>query len=422
MNKTLYSIGIVYLGIAALLFADDSDFTIGVWGDFCEGAFTHTFDDNTPNQIKIAQPLFDAEGFHMTLFTITGSNQFPVDWEDMINASAMGHEIASHSVTHGQPMSDAELKTSRDMIREHIPGEMCVSVAYPYCRIPTESEVAKCYVAGRVCDNRIVPQTPPDFYRISSFLAGGGNLSGAEAFNRKAEDAVKAKGWCILLHHGVGNGDHISCNTAIADLEGNIEYLANNRDRIWVESFGNVVRYIKERDATLITVLSSSENECIIQLSDDLPDSVFNFPLSIRRELPQHWEGVEVTQNGLPVEDSIVTTGAKKYMMFKAVPDAGEVAVRNSGVVHSCQKVQKNTVQTGVPFRIKHRVLIINTRMLGSTSGSLTLFTLTGKVITRYRFNEMAKSFSLPVGVADGSVVIASISDGCGLFSKQLIL
>ncbi|NLE02994.1 MAG: polysaccharide deacetylase family protein, partial [Fibrobacter sp.] len=275
----------------------DEPFEVATWGNFCKAAVTHTFDDNTRGQTTVAQPIFDAKGFHMTLFTVTNSMN-PL-WSNLKNAFAKGHEIGSHSVSHPQTMSDAECPTSQKTIQQQVPGEKCVTIAYPNCNIPTpQTELKRCYIAGRICDGQIVNKTPSDFYSIGSIIIGVDGRNTASALNSKVDEAANKNGWCVFLHHGVGNDGHGYANTPTDVLQGNINYLYNNSGKFWTESFGNVVRYIKERDAVSLKVKSSDNNSITISITDNLPDSIFNFPLSIRRPLPDGWTDPVVTQNG----------------------------------------------------------------------------------------------------------------------------
>src|SRR5690554_8232597 len=73
----------------------ESPFEVGTWGNFCDGAISHTFDDNTAGQISSAQPLFDEKGFKMTFFICTG---WGADWDNLKKAFEKGHEIGSHTV------------------------------------------------------------------------------------------------------------------------------------------------------------------------------------------------------------------------------------------------------------------------------------------------------------------------------------
>ena len=395
------------------------EFEVGTWGNFCQGAFTWTFDDNTPNQTNVAQPLFDAKGFHMTLFTVTGSSRFPVSWSDLRSAFAGGHEIASHSVKHTVPMGVSELAPSRQTIRDSVPGEKCASLAYPNCSYITESEVKKYYIAARVCDGKIVDSTPSNFYRISSFLSGGDNLSGVAAFNAKADEAALKHGWCVLCNHGVGKGDHIAYTEA-ADIEGNLDYLDKNRSKIWVESFGNVVRYIKERNAVNITVTSSSDEDITIQMTDNLDDSIFNYPLSVRCGLPDGWQTAAVKQGGSDVEDTIVTVNSRKYILFKAVPDGGDITISSNatGIYHRFCGIQSAAPSVAVKGGT---TVVINPQGLDGTH-TVALFDLKGKKLVRYGINAGMSRIVLPVDKYCHAVFLVKIIGSNSSYSTLIAL
>jgi oligosaccharide reducing-end xylanase len=64
-------------------------------------------------------------------------------------------------------------------------------------------------------------------------------------------------------------------------------YVDANRSKYWVSTFGNVIRYIKERNAVSLTVLAKSLKKIKLEFTDSLENSIFNFPLTIRRPLPK---------------------------------------------------------------------------------------------------------------------------------------
>lgn len=128
----------------------ETPFNVCTWENNCKAAVSHTFDDNTAGQTGAGQEAFDAKGFKMTLFTVTGSMN--PNWTKLNDAFAKGHEIASHSVLHGGTMPDNECPTSQSTIREQVPGEKCITIAYPNCNIPNpQTQLKMCYIAGRVC-------------------------------------------------------------------------------------------------------------------------------------------------------------------------------------------------------------------------------------------------------------------------------
>src|SRR4029077_20604831 len=115
-------------------------YEIGTWEGFRPAAISYTFDDDLPNQCSVAVPMFNAKGFKLTLFTVTGPTWYsPANWTALKSAALAGHEIASHTVTHptlsglttGQQIS--ELKNSQATINANITNQQCVTLAYPNC-------------------------------------------------------------------------------------------------------------------------------------------------------------------------------------------------------------------------------------------------------------------------------------------------
>src|SRR5215831_9321547 len=74
-------------------------YQIGTWQGFRTAAISYPFDDDLPNQYTKAVPMFNAKGFKLTLFTVTGWVPGG-SWAQVKNAASFGHEIASHTLTH----------------------------------------------------------------------------------------------------------------------------------------------------------------------------------------------------------------------------------------------------------------------------------------------------------------------------------
>ncbi|MGO9588066.1 MAG: polysaccharide deacetylase family protein [Limisphaerales bacterium] len=309
-------------------------YEIGTWRGFRPAAISYTFDDGCSNQFAVAIPMFNARGFKLTLFSVVGatSGMFP-GWSKLQAAAAGGHEIASHTLTHpnlGQlpdSQQTTELKDSQAAINANISGQKCVTLAYPYCVEANEALTSQYYIAARTCSGRIVPATPANFMNISSFVCGSqGSVRTTQDFNNKANDAVTVKGWCVFLMHGIDNDGGYS-PVSTASLQGSVDYMSTNQDKFWVETFGNVARYILERNAASVKETSSRGDGITLQVTDDLADSIFNYPITLRRPLPPDWPAAVVSQNHKPVNAQIVDVASKKYVMFDVVPDGGDIII-----------------------------------------------------------------------------------------------
>jgi peptidoglycan/xylan/chitin deacetylase (PgdA/CDA1 family) len=131
-------------------------YELATWRGFRASAVSYTFDDNSPKQFSVAQPMFDARKLPATFFCIVGN--LPASrWAEIENASAKGHEIGSHTLTHPNlpGLTDeqvaVEVADSKNLIESRT-GKKCVSLAYPYCAVPKKTIVSPHYPFARSCN------------------------------------------------------------------------------------------------------------------------------------------------------------------------------------------------------------------------------------------------------------------------------
>lgn len=312
-------------------------YEVATWEGFRSAAVSYTFDDNCPNQLAIAVPMFDRFGFKLTLFTVTSSNWgWKADWSGLQEAANDGHEIASHTVDHHPlgGLSDAEqqveLELSRDTINARIKGQTCVTFAYPNCITGNSTLVSHFYVAARGCSGQVEGATPGDFMNISSFVCGSMGLNTCIDMESTADTALASHGWCVYLMHGI-NGTEPGAYSPISQdtLEATLEYFKAHQDSFWVAPFGTVARYVRERNAVHIAETSASGDSITVQLTDDLDTPYVRVPLTVRCPLPAGWDALIVRQQGDAMSSKIIKIDTVPYVMFDAVPNAGAVAIIN---------------------------------------------------------------------------------------------
>ncbi|MGA2915216.1 MAG: polysaccharide deacetylase family protein, partial [Sedimentisphaerales bacterium] len=309
-------------------------YQVGNWSGFRTAAVSYTFDDGTSNQLPIAIPILNEYGYKATLFPVI--NWGP-NWTGLQNAANVGHEVGSHTMSHpslgGLPIDQqrAEMVNSQNAVNSHITGQLCVTFAWPNGSIGDEGLCSQYYIASRGITGGVESNTPADFYNTHAYICGS-TLAGpntAADFNSTFNTASNAKGWCILLIHGI-DGDGGYSPLASTVLRSSLQYLDARRNIFWVETFGNVVRYIKERNDVSITELSHEESSIILQVTDTLNNTIYNYPITIRRPLPASWEYAYVSQNGQQVDSNIVEVNSITYVMFNVVPDGGSVVLSES--------------------------------------------------------------------------------------------
>jgi hypothetical protein len=397
--------------------AVDAPYEVGTWANFCTGAVTHTFDDNmNTNPNAVEQTIFDDKKFHISLCVQSGS----CNWKNCRESFAKGHEISNHTVNHQSTVS--AMNNCQKEIQKNVPGEQCITIAYPNCNTPGDGEVLKTHYAGRNCDGKTASASPSNMAQISSKMFGtcGGCPNDANGLNGFADQAVSQKGWSVYCHHGIGSQTHSWATTNLNAMKSHLEYLDKNRDKIWCETFGNVTRYLLERKGASVTKKDSTDQGITLSVTDNLPDDIFNYPLSIRRPLPSGWTKAEVTQKGEVVDDTIVTVNSKQYVMFKAVPDGGDVVI-SSGLTAIGGGRQRFGSNGTTMIRLVNNTLQITAGEFSGNAFSVRIFSLKGEALAVYRLTGGTPSASLPLDNIAASSFIVKITGGGSVSTEKIV-
>lgn len=308
---------------------------IATWSGDRKAAVSFTFDDGAPSQVSDAGPTFDKYGYKATFNLVVNWNP---DWNGFQKMADNGHEIASHSNTHGQNMSGEEA-SSKSGIASHIKQKYgIITVAYPNCNVPNASAVTQNYIIGRICNGSWQNQAdimgkdgPSDWTKASALMTGteNGGIQG-NGFTDKMGQALNQGGWVAFLTHGLQgkqNGNATYSPTNLNDIENALKKAKDNDGDYWVAPMGYVAMYIKERKNSKVNKKSGDANSITFEVTHSIKDNVsaYDYPLTIKIKNDNNWTKVKATQGGAEVEANI----ANGNILVEAVPNAGDVVVSN---------------------------------------------------------------------------------------------
>ena len=328
MNYKKISIAALIAMGSSMVFAQDAE--IATWSGFRKGAASFTFDDGAPSHVSDGGPLFDKYGYKGTFNVVVNWNP---DWSGFGNMAKNGHEIASHSNTHGQNMSGEEASSKQSIASKIQQKYGIITVAYPNCNVPNKSAVQQNYVIGRICNGSWQSQPdmmgkdgPSDWAMASAIMTGS---TGTNDFKGNMQKAVQQGGWIAFLTHGFENKNNGSATyspTPLSAIEDGLKWAQQNDKDIWVAPMGHVAMYIKERKASKAEV-SNSGSSITVKLTHNIKDNVsdYDYPLSLR--VKYSGSTANVTQAGAKLESKI--DGG--YVYFDAVPNAGDIVIAGEG-------------------------------------------------------------------------------------------
>jgi peptidoglycan/xylan/chitin deacetylase (PgdA/CDA1 family) len=246
-----------------------------------EAAISFTVDDGREDAATVGVPLFDRYGFHASFFLIVGgipdaagkSRVFSIPWSRWLEISRSGHEIGNHTLNHGiskdsDEQARKDIDDARQIIADKI-GTAPVSFVYP----------------GNHRDDRVRKFVYAHHAVAREFETLYGKNNGVdftvEKANSHVDKALADKAWMVPMLHGIVE-DNVKAPFAIRPevLEGNLRYLQTLKGRIWVDTFGNVGRYVKERAAAALTAKREGDH-AVFTLTTGLDASLFSVPLTV---------------------------------------------------------------------------------------------------------------------------------------------
>jgi LPXTG-site transpeptidase (sortase) family protein len=303
------------------------------------GAVSFTFDDGLLTQATTGASELNARGLKGTFFVITSRGEVP--WATWRSLAAQGHEIASHTVSHqslpGQSVSDItrELSESQSIINQNVYNQSCITIAYPLTETNStvQAIAANYYVAARGgwmagYPNYYQPGQDQygswntiDFTNVGSMLGDyldiNTNNQELQWFNRALDNSAQRHAWYDIHFHEIND----------ATIFGNILDYVQGKNLYWIDTFGNIARYMRERLNSTVQVVAETNSEIRLQIVMDasLPTSLYNVPLTIRSTVPSSWGQVIVQQGTNTQTFTPVVEGSEKAVYYNALPNGGDV-------------------------------------------------------------------------------------------------
>lgn len=257
-------------------------------------------------------------------------------WQDFQKDATKGYEIASHSITHAtMPGLDEaniryELEKSKEEIKNHLGDKYTFSAEVPYgYEDDRVMQIAyKIYPALR---NRMPEPFLKEIDRASkTFPHPTGKdyvqwqrgplhatpLSLMESWVDTA--AMNKDTWLVLVFHGI---DSLGWEwTPIPKLEEYFKYIVKHEPGLWVATFGDVTRYMREREHAAVDAQATS-GTITVNLTHSLDPAMYYLPLTLKTYIPAKWQQVTVTQGTHTQHPAIQHDAAGAYILYQLKPN-----------------------------------------------------------------------------------------------------
>ncbi len=261
-------------------------------------------------------------------------------WQEYKKYASEGHEIASHTVTHARlAVLDSvnllyELEQSKADIAKYLGVEQTFSAECPY---GTENErvMEFAHAIYPALRNRMPADYLEELNRSSKLEPGiskkeyvqwqRGPLTNIDMAGMKAwVDTCLAHDniWLTLVFHGV-DGLGWEPRTG-AELREYFTYMKSKETELWVATFADVTKYIRERKGTEMKI-SREGDKLRIRLNSNLDSDMYNVPLTLRTYLPNGWVNASLNNENEALETFMDQKGS--YVVYDILPSEGEASL-----------------------------------------------------------------------------------------------
>jgi peptidoglycan/xylan/chitin deacetylase (PgdA/CDA1 family) len=272
----------------------------------------------------------------------TGNNENVLTRDMVKTIAAQGHEFASHMVTHpylaalDEPNMVYELEKSREEILNRLGPKYAFSAECPY---GTEDERVMVYAhkVYPVLRNRMPEKFLLELNRSSrktpvnqeieyvQWQRGAITKTPLPMMKAWVDTAAGQKNiWLVLVIHGVdGVGWEALTSQSIEEY---FRYIKSKENDLWVATFGDVARYMRER---MNSEVKSSENrgKITVTFTHSLDKSMYDLPLTLRTVVRSEWKEVIVKQGNESTRIPTQKTGNTTFVQYQASPNAGEIEI-----------------------------------------------------------------------------------------------
>lgn len=242
------------------------------WPGRAQAAVSLTYDDGVDSGLDHAIPDLEEVGFRGSFYLAIGNSQVAdrrIDWR---NAFLNGHEIGNHTVRHPcrgpghasnlenySPITiRKEILSAASWLNQNIGPDNYRTFAYPCGHVaignpPDEgsfsSAVRACHFAARLAggginDPSLVATNP---LRIKAAVISYPHGREVEPFIEYCEEAVRLRGWAVIVFHGIGDQwlttERLVHQRLLAHLVAS---------RFWVAPVKEVARYIMYSRPTIV--------------------------------------------------------------------------------------------------------------------------------------------------------------------------
>lgn len=292
------------------------DIKIAKFKNGAKGAFSFVFDDgcykdSTKKVIDIFKDAYEKHGVKLiatAAHTVNFLNNDLIEfWKEAFKDGWF--DLASHSMDHAFAFNEGvdierrrkDAKESKEALERIYEGMEVIS--YVTCggtNTPEGCEVLNEFYYGNRSNCEVPPYNDVDTVDLIYAHAFVPNFKYKDLapYKEYIDTLTEKNVWGVQINHWISEKEQDTFHAqTVPSFALQCDYLAelSAKGEIWVPSFNEAVKYIKEYQNSTIEINEITDTEWEILVKNDLDKKIFTYPLTLEIKTDKD---VEVTQNG----------------------------------------------------------------------------------------------------------------------------
>jgi peptidoglycan/xylan/chitin deacetylase (PgdA/CDA1 family) len=261
-------------------------------------------------------------------------------WDSIKLYASQGYEFSSHTVTHTHlAVLDTtnmfyELEKSKEDIKDHLGDKYTFDAEIPFgIEHPRAMKYSlPVYAALRNMMSDSYMQEINRGYRAQPGASDKEYVQWQRGATTKTPlplmkswiDTTLAHDniWLVLVFHGVDGMGWEALPHQLLDTY--FHYIKKNENNLWVATFGDVARYMRERMHA--SVNSSKEgNHILVHLKHSLDAKTYDVPLTLKTYVPAQWHKVKVKQDNDVQYLQVQKDEKGNFILYRAMPNSNVI-------------------------------------------------------------------------------------------------
>ena len=308
------------------------------------GIVTLTYDDGDISTAEFNADMFEKYDLYGTNFLI-GRNLTSSVLPRMQAVVERGRiDVASHGMYHDGGVYNPD-STEQYYQEEIVDSKTMFENAFPSLDIivfgPGDGRITERglelvkenYYAQRKGTRGFGSVEPDEDELWDAYVKGIHDDTTLEGRNGWVDTAIENGQWLIELWHSIDAPGYMPQTKA--DAEAHYSYISQKQKegKIWVASYTQAVKYMREKKVSesVATLVGDAVEVSLTYPDTALPTDIFDYPLTVKVEVPSDWGSAQVSQNGQTKLVSTYTEDGKTWANADIVPN-GEIAALTEGV------------------------------------------------------------------------------------------